>query len=764
MKKQKLALCFVLAFSLFCGNARAEGIYSYTTKTQMTKGVTLTNIKRFYADYSLNINVIEADLKEAHLSLDLLKNSNGCDKTDTVLSLAKGEEGVVAAANADFFSYYKGSQYFSLGIEIKDGTILQSHINDDMAAGIFDGNALSLSYMDFSATVTAQNGAVLPVTHINKPTDYYGALLMYTHAFNGGETPFIPVGMTVVTVEGETVAAKGISQGGTLPIPENGYILIIDDNMTPLLDQNMNVGEGAKFSLTATPSVENAVTAFGGGTMLLKNGEKTPITHKVNGYNPRSAIGTNADGTVVYILTVDGRQTASKGVSLDSLADICKDVGMVNALNLDGGGSTMLVGKDAENSELHIINTPSENRKVINAVGIVSDATSGAAVSLTARAASEAVLVGDSSPITVVPLDENLNPPSTVDGEIKWVVSKGKGKVENNVFYAEEKGQTVCDLYYNNVWQASCTFNVIGEDEVCGIAAPRSISVKNGSVLDAAEKASVYTSDGTTAPVRDISLLSPVYDTTFMQIKNNVITILRDGAGELALSVGNTSRTVKLLCDGYDFDAAQAQTVDPMKKSAEATLNILANPEKHTLFSRLVYARAADTFARNGANTAFIGGDGVQALTPNTLSPIYSTEFSETASAGGRVIRVKPSGATLRTASQWQKLTSAVENAAEKNIVILFDGDLTFSDKLEERVFYDYLSDKAAEKNIIVVYTGCENYSFIKNGVRYISIAAATDYTSLNAAFENMQYLSVSFTQDEAYYSFENLYGGMVLQ
>ena len=154
--------------------------------------------------------------------------------------------------------------------------------------------------------------------------------------------------------------------------------------MTPLLDQNVNVGETAVFKASASPSVENAKTAFGGGTLLLKNGEKTPVTHKVNGANPRSAIGTNADGTVVYLLTVDGRQQISKGVTLDQLSDICKELGMVNALNFDGGGSTMMVGKTLYNSDLHIINSPSEKRKVINAVGIVSDAAPNSAAGLSA--------------------------------------------------------------------------------------------------------------------------------------------------------------------------------------------------------------------------------------------------------------------------------------------------------------------------------------------------------------------------------------------
>jgi len=42
-------------------------------------------------------------------------------------------------------------------------------------------------------------------------------------------------------------------------------------------------------------------------------------------------------------MVVDGRQTVSRGVSLEELAQLMLDVGAVEALNLDGGGSSTLV-------------------------------------------------------------------------------------------------------------------------------------------------------------------------------------------------------------------------------------------------------------------------------------------------------------------------------------------------------------------------------------------------------------------------------------
>ena len=458
MKKILSLFLIIFIFTGIC--AYAAPLYSSEREQIVTGGVMHKQVQRFYGDYALNINCITADLKNENIGFELLKHSGGSDKLETVMELAKGEENTVAAINGDFFSYYNNDQNFSLGIEIKDGYLLQSHINTNMAAGFFKENALTFSYMDFKGSVTAANGTQMPLAHINKPTDYYGALLIYTPEFNGAVSPFLPEGITAVTVTEGVVTAKGVSMGGTIPIPENGYILVIDDNMTPFLEYNFNLEDRVELNIEATPSIENIETAFGGGTLLLKDGEKTQITHNVNGNNPRSAIGTNEDGTILYMITVDGRQTESRGVSLDILADICLEMGCKNAINLDGGGSTAMVGSTLQDGELHYINSPTENRKVINALAVTSSAQPDKAIGFFGRAEQENVLAGDSVKLIAVPYDKNYNPPSVCNTSPRWEIAKGEGYVRDNVYYAEGSGETVLDLYFGNKKTDSVTLTV----------------------------------------------------------------------------------------------------------------------------------------------------------------------------------------------------------------------------------------------------------------------------------------------------------------
>jgi len=74
--------------------------------------------------------------------------------------------------------------------------------------------------------------------------------------------------------------------------------------------------------------------------------------------HPRTAVGLLRDRTAVLI-TVDGRHgDQAAGMTLEELADFMKDLGCIEALNLDGGGSTTLWVRDGG-----VINHPSDNRR-----------------------------------------------------------------------------------------------------------------------------------------------------------------------------------------------------------------------------------------------------------------------------------------------------------------------------------------------------------------------------------------------------------------
>ncbi len=92
-------------------------------------------------------------------------------------------------------------------------------------------------------------------------------------------------------------------------------------------------------------------TAIGGGPVLLQNGaitisnnEEKMFTGKgITDKHPRTAMGYTAHGTLI-ILVVQGRfEKLAEGATLGQEAQILKDLGCVEALNLDGGGSSCML-------------------------------------------------------------------------------------------------------------------------------------------------------------------------------------------------------------------------------------------------------------------------------------------------------------------------------------------------------------------------------------------------------------------------------------
>lgn len=114
--------------------------------------------------------------------------------------------------------------------------------------------------------------------------------------------------------------------------------------------------------------------AVGGGDCLLKNG-KAPYAYGGKDPQPRTAVGIKEDGSVLLVVA-DGRTSSSAGLSLADLAAYMKLLGAVDALNLDGGGSSTMVVKSRNTRRFETQNNPSggSERAVGNTI-LVIDST-----------------------------------------------------------------------------------------------------------------------------------------------------------------------------------------------------------------------------------------------------------------------------------------------------------------------------------------------------------------------------------------------------
>ncbi len=123
------------------------------------------------------------------------------------------------------------------------------------------------------------------------------------------------------------------------------------------------------------PDWSQMIHAIGGGPYLLKDGQII-LNESLEGFSnksgvlgvaPRTALGITRPNRII-LLTADGRQENSVGMSLNEVAQLLKEIGVKDAINLDGGGSTTMV------IDGNVINHPSDKgvqRKVSTALIIL---------------------------------------------------------------------------------------------------------------------------------------------------------------------------------------------------------------------------------------------------------------------------------------------------------------------------------------------------------------------------------------------------------
>jgi hypothetical protein len=112
-----------------------------------------------------------------------------------------------------------------------------------------------------------------------------------------------------------------------------------------------------------------------GNTMLVENG--LPVPHQSKRRHPRTVVGLDAERSKLVIMVVDGRRPGiSIGMTYDELAAEMIRLGCRQAINLDGGGSSVMAVRDPATGALRILNHPSDGheRPVAEVLGISAGA------------------------------------------------------------------------------------------------------------------------------------------------------------------------------------------------------------------------------------------------------------------------------------------------------------------------------------------------------------------------------------------------------
>ncbi|MEU6159582.1 phosphodiester glycosidase family protein [Streptomyces sp. NPDC047130] len=295
--------------------------------------------------------------------------------------------GATAAVNGGFFVLdpAAGAPGDPAGLGVYDGRVLSESVGGRPSL-LFSADArrAAVARPTWSGSV-AGGGTVLPLDGVNRvpglirncggtgdaPTDLprhdttctdQGELVAFTPEF-GAATPS-GEGAEVVLDARDRVVEVRSPRGGTLP-PGGRSVQGTGARAAELAEL---AEESQKLTIRSRVRGPRADFVVNGGPELVRDGRRhaTPAADGmirpgdpsftygwVTRRNPRTLAGVDARGRIL-LATADGRATASLGLSIAEAAAVAQALGMRDAVNLDGGGSTTMVAGD------RVINAPSD--------------------------------------------------------------------------------------------------------------------------------------------------------------------------------------------------------------------------------------------------------------------------------------------------------------------------------------------------------------------------------------------------------------------
>lgn len=263
----------------------------------------------------------------------------------------------IATINASYFAP-DGSLY---GITKIDGTIVATDYFNRSAIGISKDGSIKFGRVRYQGKLSFRGKSIF-VGGVNSVRGVNSAVI-YNKYF-GKTTGTNEFGVELVVKDG--VIQEIFRDKGNNFIPQDGYIVSAHGTAAELF-KNAKVGNKISFDEKISSDdadFDSIPYVLGAGPRLVKDGkifvtvaeEQFPPDIRF-GRAPRSAFGVTKYGDYIFAV-VDGRQAHSRGCTLQEWADILlNQFGAVDAINLDGGGSSELVVKD------NLVNSPSDGRE-----------------------------------------------------------------------------------------------------------------------------------------------------------------------------------------------------------------------------------------------------------------------------------------------------------------------------------------------------------------------------------------------------------------
>lgn len=381
----------------------------------LADGVSLTTLReRNGPGGPTAVRVVTVELSRPS-SLDTVLAGDALPGLETTTSMAR-RRGAVVAVNGDYFL----SDGRPVHVFAEDGVLAKSA--NDLGRGVAvsaDETRRYVGFLDLRTSITGPGGERLTVERVNNGPATAGQRALHTNLGRALEQP--PV--LRCTARFRLDAPPALDSEGPVrtrlttsdpacgdPSPPNaGEAVLTAAPSEPLPTWSFGSAAGWDWHLEGWPGV---LDVMGGNPAVVRAGTIADADG-IGAYyerNPRTAVGFTADGRALLLVVDGGQPGYSVGMTLRELAEVMVRLGAVEALNLDGGGSTIMVVNGQP-----VTRPPGAERPVANALLVLPGADPGEAgrsSALTTGAAGTSAAPSTATPATQAP--------QTVSGEQVW--------------------------------------------------------------------------------------------------------------------------------------------------------------------------------------------------------------------------------------------------------------------------------------------------------------------------------------------------------
>jgi len=265
-------------------------------------------------------------------------------------SIAK-RENAVAAVNGTYF----GRAGEPLGILMIDGDLITFPIYERTALVISDTGRPAIDKILLSSYFSITGGVRIEVDGFNERRASKNEVTVYTSRY--GEKTGTRNCFEVVVRQGKVAEIRGDNS----EIPADGYVLSVGKETEDLVRKYVKPGDAIGLKVELIPYSINGDIKIkhivGGGPRLIKAG-RIYVSKKEERFKwdiattraARTAVGITKDGQLLFV-TIDKTSriksqngiAPSSGMKLEELSEFLLSLDVVEAMNLDGGGSSTMV-------------------------------------------------------------------------------------------------------------------------------------------------------------------------------------------------------------------------------------------------------------------------------------------------------------------------------------------------------------------------------------------------------------------------------------